>query len=295
MAQVSGSHSPRSSYAEAGAAMRSAIDKAIANSRALTRADWQAFAAVLSIVASYSRVRDRSSVGQVRAVACLSERQTRTSLRKLNDLDIIAWQPKRGQGVSYLGLPATTETADMTYRNEAAAATYRCESAVPAEIALQNGTHDLPPSEKYREETVDASDALRDELHSLGFSPTQTKYALSQDPPRVRAWLERAHHQDVKNPPAYAWSGIQTRAWPTHPTYGTDELPQGVELPNASGKPKLNPFDRVVSFVRTTGWQYEHEDLEAELREKALDESQIERLLELAASIRNHVPQSVDA
>ncbi len=118
LAQASRPLGPRERFAFVGEAMRTAIKAA--NRAELTLADRRVFEAVLSLVCSYSRLQDHVYRDQVARAAGTSERQARRSLKKLDDLGIIVWNPRRGHGVrSLVGLPLDApEDAEKTGQPE---------------------------------------------------------------------------------------------------------------------------------------------------------------------------------
>jgi hypothetical protein len=114
----------RDRYAEVGAAMRLAIGRATAAT--LSDGKRRVFEAVLSCVASFSRLDDLVYVADVAQVAHVSERHTRDCLASLRDLGIIVWEPKRGQSVrSRLGLPKAEPDEFRFHDDPAEAAEHR--------------------------------------------------------------------------------------------------------------------------------------------------------------------------
>lgn len=105
-----GQATTRDSYATVGAALRQAIDRA--NRAGLSGGEQRVLLAVVALVSSYSRLRDRVYVFQIAAATGgLSERHTRTCLEKLARQGIIYWEPRRGHGVqSIVGLPPLGES-----------------------------------------------------------------------------------------------------------------------------------------------------------------------------------------
>lgn len=110
MTNPAGGAPARDSYAAVGVAIRQAVARA--NGERLTGGEQRVLLAVLALVSSYSRLRDRVYVFQVADLAGgLTERHTRTCLEKLGRLGIIYWEPRRGHSVqSVLGLPADGES-----------------------------------------------------------------------------------------------------------------------------------------------------------------------------------------
>lgn len=100
----------RDGFGEVMEAQRQAISRA--NALRLSAGEYRVLLAVLSLVASYSRLRDRVYVAQVvTRTEGLSERYVRDCLAKLARLGIIYWEPHRGHGAaSVLGLPRAGET-----------------------------------------------------------------------------------------------------------------------------------------------------------------------------------------
>lgn len=100
--------------------MRQAADRA--NGAKLTNGERRVFASVLALVASWSRLTDWIYVGEVAEHARLSERHTRDCLRRLAELEIITWEPRRGRGVrSRLGLPPAAPTPPSAGKAELSA------------------------------------------------------------------------------------------------------------------------------------------------------------------------------
>ena len=97
----------RARYAEVGEALRLAIDRAIALD--LPASGWRVVAAVVSLVASYSRLSDRVYVSQIASRASLSERRTREWLKRLDAAGVLSVDLRRGgsgdRPRSVVGLP----------------------------------------------------------------------------------------------------------------------------------------------------------------------------------------------
>lgn len=104
----------RARYAECGKAMRQAQRRLVALiSPVATDADVRAFLAVCCLTVAYSKLDDHVSQAQVAELARLSSRQTRRSLRRLAERDVIIFQPGRGAGVlTVIGVPPEGVKAD---------------------------------------------------------------------------------------------------------------------------------------------------------------------------------------
>ncbi|HEY3123359.1 MAG TPA: hypothetical protein VGK70_04780 [Thermoanaerobaculia bacterium] len=98
----------RVAYATAGEATRSAY--AAAARLNLTSGQWQVLAAVVRLTASYSKLQSPTTEEEIAGFARLGVRQTRRILEQLHELGLIIWQPRRGIGISMVGLPAPPST-----------------------------------------------------------------------------------------------------------------------------------------------------------------------------------------
>jgi hypothetical protein len=95
----------RDLYAVVGTAIRQAIARA--HAAQCTRKELRALNAVVSLVASYSRLEDRIAVADVADVARLHIVDARAALRSLRDKGVIVYEGKRS-GLSRIGLPPPT-------------------------------------------------------------------------------------------------------------------------------------------------------------------------------------------
>jgi hypothetical protein len=94
-----------------------------------------------------------------------------------------------------------------------------------AEMRVKGVT--MPPELDIEEDNnVVVEETLVKLLDKLGFTASQRARALAEDHDRVMAWLERAQEPDVRNPAAFAWSGITSGAWP---------IPQASEVRGSHG------------------------------------------------------------
>jgi hypothetical protein len=140
----------RAEYREVGAAMRQAIERAVTET--LSPGETRTLLAVLHLVTSWSRLRDRVYVGEVRALTGLGDRHQRACLSRLAHLGIITWKPRQGHGVrSVLGLPAAVETGAHGVPVSHADVTDG-EANKPALPPQQTGTPRVPKTEKDRGE-----------------------------------------------------------------------------------------------------------------------------------------------
>lgn len=97
--------SSRPSYARVGAAIRLAHERAVAAGD-LTGRDWKVLSAVIALVASWSRLRDRIAVCQISQAAGVDERNTKRALARLRDRGIITRGESAGRRAAETGLPA---------------------------------------------------------------------------------------------------------------------------------------------------------------------------------------------
>lgn len=88
----------RVAYLEAGAAMRQALERAVVMAEYLKPRDWRVLLAVINLTASYSKISDETSVGQVSELSGVSESRAAESLRRLDAAGVIVWKPTRTRG-----------------------------------------------------------------------------------------------------------------------------------------------------------------------------------------------------
>lgn len=96
----------RDPYADVGAAIRQAHERAAATAQGLTGRDWRVLSAIVALVSSYSRLVDRLTAAQVAEAAGCDARDARKSLARLRDLGIIVREESRGRRPATTGLPA---------------------------------------------------------------------------------------------------------------------------------------------------------------------------------------------
>ena len=94
------SRRPREPYAQAGTAMRQALERAVSMSDELKPRDWRVLLACAVLTASYSRTGDNTSVGQIASMCGLSYARTSESLVRLADAGVIVWRGTRTRGAS---------------------------------------------------------------------------------------------------------------------------------------------------------------------------------------------------
>ncbi len=104
-------NAPRDPYADVGAAIRQAIDRAIASN--LAGRDFRVLLAIISLVSSYSRLEEEGhSVDEIAAKAALDRRHAQRCLRRLESAGAIIFRPGCGYGHrSTVGLPRDEERA----------------------------------------------------------------------------------------------------------------------------------------------------------------------------------------
>jgi hypothetical protein len=121
----------RSSYAETGAAIRQAQQRAV-TAGDLTGRDWKVLTAVFALVASYSRLTDRLTVSQLAAAAGVDERSTKRSLARLRDRGVITRTESRGRRPAETGLPPAQQwSATTTVTPEQGSPTTKVEPGAP--------------------------------------------------------------------------------------------------------------------------------------------------------------------
>lgn len=94
----------RERYAAAGRATRDALQRAVTMDDDLKARDYRVLLAVVSLTASYSRISDGTSVGQLSELAGLSYARTSESLGRLHDAGVITWEGTRHRGASRVSL-----------------------------------------------------------------------------------------------------------------------------------------------------------------------------------------------
>jgi hypothetical protein len=94
----------RVAYADAGAAIRLAIERGV--SARLNGQAWRVLAAVIALVPSYSRLADKTYTAQIARFAEIDEKRTRVLLGQLRRRGIIVYVPAQGRNrKSLIGLP----------------------------------------------------------------------------------------------------------------------------------------------------------------------------------------------
>lgn len=95
---------PRSTYTQAGEAMRQAHTQATTCGD-LTGRDWRVLCAIFALVSSYSRTSDELTVAQIAGAAGIDERNTARCLSRLRDRGVITRADSRGRRPAATGLP----------------------------------------------------------------------------------------------------------------------------------------------------------------------------------------------
>jgi hypothetical protein len=88
--------SERAPYADVGRAMRTTVDLAFAVSPPLKACDWRILAAVVSKLASWSRLEERVYAVEIAEAAGVHPRRAQRSLQVLAAHGVIRWAPVRG-------------------------------------------------------------------------------------------------------------------------------------------------------------------------------------------------------
>ncbi len=151
---------PRASYAEAGAAMRRALQRAGVND--LSRSDWRVLGAAIYLTASYSRTVDFIYVAQVVRLAGLSERRAGESLRRLAAFGVIEWEPGRGRGKpSLLSLPPSGKGGPTVVQIPTR------EKGTPSRPAFRGEDERKPDDRKAAIRASDTREGSREEIKTL--------------------------------------------------------------------------------------------------------------------------------
>lgn len=150
----------RDAYADVGVAIRQAHERA-RDAGDLTRRDWRVLSAIVALVASYSRLVDRLTVGQIAEAAGVDERNTKRALARLRDRGVIVRAESRGRRPAETGLPqpgphtATVEPGPQraTVDREPGPCAAPVTTGQPGPESSSNSGRPRPPTREEREES----------------------------------------------------------------------------------------------------------------------------------------------
>jgi len=188
----------RDTYADVGAAIRQAHERAC-EAGDLTARDWRILSAVLTLVASYSRMRDRLTSAQVAAAAGVHERTAQKCLTRLRDRGIIMREASVGRRPSVTGFHAAEPrpTVGVVEASRPRPTVAGVEEAQPRPQSPLNPAHRWAPT---REDLREEGSARASEAPPPGLAGGQPSALGEPDetPPSWEAVVEQL--ADVSEP-----------------------------------------------------------------------------------------------
>lgn len=228
--------------------------------------EWRTLGAVIVLTGTYSKLEDEAYVAQVAAIANVGESTCRRALKRLNQLDVISYNGRRGPKKPLLSL--TPKTVQHVEQSKTDSHAEQSSEATPAETATLDRSASRTTTEKYLEEDNDVAVLIDD----LGFSANQRARALSEDPKRVLAWITLAQ-REATNPAAFAWSGIDAGTWPSSKKLTTVRGSHGSTLTEIDSTE--TPLDRALRWASSVGQQLPDDDFQTLLSDrKGLSEAE---------------------